>query len=97
MRIATVFNKFIELYEEARENPMVRKPISYALYFNSVGSLPTQTVAICSYIDPVVAIILSALVLKEPMGVWEIIGAVLLLGAAIACEMPMKPQKKGRT
>lgn len=33
MRIATVFNKFIELYEEAVKNPMVKKPISYALYF----------------------------------------------------------------
>lgn len=73
---------------------IIHTGISYALYFNSVGSLPTQTVAICSYIDPVVAIILSALVLKEPMGIWEIIGAVLILGAAVACELPSKRIKK---
>ena len=73
---------------------VIHTGISYALYFNSVGSLPTQTVAICSYIDPVVAIILSALVLKEPMGVWEIIGAVLILGAAVACELPFETRKR---
>ncbi|MBE6549014.1 MAG: EamA/RhaT family transporter [Ruminococcaceae bacterium] len=73
---------------------IIHTGISYALYFNSVGSLPTQSVAICSYIDPVVAIILSALVLKEPMGVWEIVGAVLILGAAVACELPSKRIKK---
>lgn len=73
---------------------IIHTGISYALYFNSVGSLPTQSVAICSYIDPVVAIILSALVLKEPMGVWEIVGAVLILGAAVTCELPSKRIKK---
>lgn len=75
---------------------IIHTGISYALYFNSVGSLPTQTVAICSYIDPVVAIILSALVLKEPMGIWEIIGAVLILGTAVVCELPLEKVKKGR-
>ena len=76
---------------------IIHTGVSYALYFNSIGDLPTQTVAIFSYIDPVVAIILSALVLKEPMGVWEIIGAVLILGAAVACELPIKRKKKDRT
>ena len=75
---------------------IIHTGVSYALYFNSIGSLPTQTVAICSYIDPVVAIILSALVLKEPMGIWEIIGAVLILGAAAACELPFERLKKGK-
>ena len=69
---------------------VVHTGISYAMYFGSVGALPTQTVAVFSYIDPVVAIILSALILKEPMGVLEIAGAVMILGAAVLGEISLK-------
>ncbi len=69
---------------------IVHTGLSYALYFGSMSSLPTQTVAIFSYIDPVVAVILSALLLKEEMTVAGIVGAGLILGAAIWGEMPEK-------
>ena len=41
--------------------------VAYALYFGSLRELKAQTAAILSYIDPVVAILLSALLLKESM------------------------------
>lgn len=62
---------------------------SYTLYFGSLGSLSAQTAAIFSYVDPVVAILLSAVVLREKIGVAEIIGAVLILGAAAVSELPI--------
>lgn len=65
---------------------VVHTGISYALYFGSIKELKAQTVALFSYIDPILAIILSALVLREPIGVSEIIGAVLILGAAYISE-----------
>ncbi|MBP3673200.1 MAG: EamA family transporter [Oscillospiraceae bacterium] len=65
---------------------IVHTGIPYALYFSSIKLLPAQTVALFSYIDPILAIILSALVLHEPIGVSEIIGAVLILGAAYFSE-----------
>ena len=65
---------------------VVHTGIAYALYFGCIDRLKTQTVAIYSYIDPVGAVLLSALFLKEPMGVPEIIGAVLVLGATLASE-----------
>ena len=65
---------------------IVHTGIAYALYFGSIGSLPAQTTAIFSYIDPVFAIILSALLLDEKMTVFGIIGAVLILGSAILSE-----------
>ena len=68
--------------------------VSYAMYFGSVGMLPAQTVAIFSYIDPALAVILSALVLQEPIGAPEIVGAILILGSAIAGEITLKKQKK---
>ena len=64
--------------------------IAYALYFGSMNGLKAQTVALFSYIDPIVAIILSALFLKEPMTVYSIIGAVLVLGATMMSELPEK-------
>lgn len=61
---------------------------AYALYFGALGNLKAQTAALFSYIDPVVAILLSALILHENMGVWEIIGAALVLGSAVINESP---------
>lgn len=63
---------------------------SYALYFGSMDNLKAQTVAIFSYIDPVVAIILSALILKEEMSIFGVIGAVLVLGSTMISELPSK-------
>ena len=60
---------------------IVHTGFAYALYFGSIKELKTQTVALLSYIDPILAIVLSALILHEPMGVKEIIGSVLILGA----------------
>ena len=61
---------------------------AYALYFGSMGALPVQTVALCSYMDPVTAVLLSALVLREPLGAAGAVGAALVLGAALVSELP---------
>ena len=55
-----------------------------------MGTLKAQTVAIFSYIDPVIAIILSALLLKEKMGIFGMIGAVLILGSTLFSELNFK-------
>ncbi len=65
---------------------VVHTGIAYALYFGSVRELPGQTVALLSYVDPIVAIFLSALLLGEPLGATEIIGTCLILGAAFISE-----------
>ncbi|MBQ6503930.1 MAG: EamA family transporter [Flexilinea sp.] len=66
---------------------LVHTGIAYAMYFGSVDGLRTQTVAILSYIDPITALILSALVLGEKLSDYGIIGAVLIIGAAIVSEL----------
>ena len=65
---------------------IIHTGVAYALYFSSMKALSAQNIAIFSYIDPVFAIILSALILKEPMGFSDILGAVLILGAAVYSE-----------
>ena len=69
---------------------VVHTGIAYALYFGSMNGLKAQTVALFSYIDPIVAIILSAMFLKEPMTIYSAIGAVLVLGATMISELPEK-------
>lgn len=64
--------------------------IAYALYFGSMSSLSAQTVALFSYIDPVMAILLSALVLREPMGITGALGAVMILGSTLVSEIQIK-------
>ena len=61
--------------------------VSYALYFASMDGLRTQTVALFSYIDPVAALVLSALVLHESMSWIGLLGAALVLGSAAIGEM----------
>lgn len=71
---------------------VVHTGVAYALYFGSISALTAQTVAVFSYIDPVVAVLLSALFLREPMTPAGVAGAVLILGAALWGELPEKPK-----
>lgn len=60
--------------------------IAYRMYFGGMGLLKARTAALFSYLDPILAILLSALLLREPLGIPAMIGAVMILGAAIASE-----------
>lgn len=71
--------------------------IAYSLYFSAIRTVRAQTVAVVSYLDPLVAVLASVLVLQEPMGGWEILGAVLILSAALCSEfLPAGKNKKER-
>ena len=66
---------------------IVHTGIAYVLYFGSMKDLKAQTVAIFSYIDPILAVLLSAFLLKESMDLLSVIGAVLILGSTFVSEM----------
>ena len=58
----------------------------YVHYFDAVSRLKAETVAILTYIDPVVALLLSFFVLKEKMTILQLVGAILILGSTLANE-----------
>lgn len=60
--------------------------VAYWLYFSALPKLEAARIAIFSYIDPAIAILLSVFVLMEPMTTAGVIGAVLILGAALTSE-----------
>ena len=64
--------------------------ITYCLYFGSLSKISGQRAAILSYIDPLVAVILSVTVLGEPMSITQIAGGILILGFTLINEIPTK-------
>ena len=66
---------------------VVHTGVAYLLYFAAIRALPAQTIAVLSYLDPATAIVLSAVFLAEPLTAAGMIGAVLILGSAMACEL----------
>lgn len=59
---------------------VVHTGITYCMYFTSLKNLPGQKAAILSYIDPLVAVVISITVLKESITPMQILGGVLILG-----------------
>ena len=64
----------------------VHTGIAYLLSFGTVPKLSAQTVALLGYIDPALAVLLSAWLLQQPITLLGGVGAVLILGAAIVGE-----------
>ena len=62
---------------------LVHTGLAYVLYFPSLKELPGQKAAILSYIDPLVAVIVSVLILREPMNAWQWVGGAMILGATL--------------
>ena len=62
--------------------------ITYCLYFSSLKALPGQRAAILSYIDPLVAVLISVTVLREPMTWHQALGGGLILGFTLWNALP---------
>ena len=58
----------------------VHTGITYCLYFSALREIPGQKAAILSYIDPLVAVVISVTILGEPMTIPQILGGALILG-----------------
>ena len=72
---------------------LIHTGITYCMYFSALKELPGQKVAILSYIDPLVAVVVS-LCLNEAMTVTQIIGGILILGFTLLSEIPLEKKKQ---
>ena len=61
--------------------------IPYLIYFTCIQKLQSQTVAIYSYVDPISAIIMSAIILSESMSLLQVVGGALILGSTFISEI----------
>lgn len=72
---------------------LIHTGVTYCMYFVSLKELTGQKAAILSYIDPLVAVLISVTALGESMNVWQIIGGALILGFTLWNEITIKTQK----
>lgn len=69
---------------------LIHTGVTYCMYFSSLKELPGQKAAILSYIDPLVAVLISVTVLGETMTFWQVIGGILILGFTLWNEISPK-------
>jgi len=70
----------------------VHTGVTYCMYFSSLKELPGQKAAILSYIDPLVAVLVSVLILGEGMTFMQLIGGALILGFTLWNEISPKTE-----
>jgi len=66
---------------------VVHTGFAYCLYFSSLKDLSGQEASILSYIDPLVAVIVSVLLLREGITPLQILGGVMILGFTLYNEL----------
>ena len=66
---------------------LVHTGVTYCMYFSSLKELPGQKAAILSYIDPLVAVLISVTILGESMTLWQVVGGILILGFTLWNEL----------
>ena len=72
---------------------LVHTGITYCMYFSALKELPGQKVAILSYIDPLVAVLVSVVWLHEGITASQVIGGLLILGFTLWSELPVRKRK----
>lgn len=75
---------------------IIHTGVTYCMYFSSLKELPGQQAAILSYIDPLVAVLISVIILGENMTLWQATGGILILGFTLWNEISPKGRKSGR-
>jgi RarD protein len=60
--------------------------LAYCLYFSGMASLDVQTIAILGYLEPVVSLLCSTILLNEPLSLYGWIGAALIIFSAFMSE-----------
>lgn len=66
---------------------LVHTGVCYCLYFTAVEHIPGQELAILSYIDPLVAVVIGVVVLGEPLTLPQLIGGAMILGFTLWNEL----------
>lgn len=69
---------------------IVNTGLGCLLYFSSVAKLPVQTVAVVGYLEPLAAVVFSAVLLHEAVTPVRLMGAALIIGGALFCELAGK-------
>ena len=70
---------------------LIHSALAYVLYFSSIKALPGQETAILSYIDPLVAVLISLTVLGEAVAPAQLVGGAMILAFTLGNELRKQP------
>ncbi len=73
---------------------LIHTGITYCMYFSALKELKGQEVAILSYVDPLIAVVVSVLILGEEMTFGQLMGGILILGFTLWNEKGEKIDKQ---
>lgn len=73
---------------------LVHTGLAYCLYFSALKDLRGQETAILSYVDPLVAVGVSVLILGEGIGPLQLLGGALILGFTLWNELSSAKKKE---
>ncbi len=73
---------------------IIHTGLAYCLYFSSLKELSGQKVSILSYIDPLVAILVSYFLLSENISIPQLIGGILIIFFTLFNEITLKKREK---
>lgn len=66
---------------------LIHTGAAYVLYFSALRTLPGQETAILSYVDPLVAVLISLTVLGEPVKLLQLLGGGMILAFTLLNEV----------
>ncbi|MCY8952450.1 EamA family transporter [Bacillus cereus] len=69
---------------------IINTGVGFWLFFSGMEKIKGQSIAMLSYVDPFVAILISGLILQEKFTVLQIFGGILLLGSTFISEMKFR-------
>ena len=61
--------------------------VAYICYFSAIYTLDPQTIAVLGYLEPALNFFIGAVVLKENISIYGVIGAIMILLASIGNEI----------
>ncbi|MBR2577467.1 MAG: DMT family transporter [Erysipelotrichaceae bacterium] len=61
--------------------------VAYICYFSSINVLPAQSIAVLGYLEPVLNLVIGAVILHERIGISGMIGAVFIILASVGNEL----------
>lgn len=62
----------------------------FFLYMSALHKLPATTASVFTIIEPLTAIVLAVILLKQPLSLWQMVGVVLIIGATLANALPKR-------
>ncbi len=70
---------------------LVGTALAYVLWFRGLRTLPATAVTFLGLLSPLVATAAGWLVLGQALAPWQMLGAVAVLGALVAAQLPARP------